>query len=460
MTKFTRRSVLRSSMGAAAVGLLARPYIANAQAKTATMWWTQGFVPDEDVTIRKMVDDYAKQSGNKMDLSIVPFAPLRQKTISALTSGVVPDLIESSAIQINAQEAWDDKFEDVTDVVETQKNLYHPNALAGAYLYNREAKKRNYYGVPHKAAVIPFHIWGNLVAKAGYKMSDLPNKWTAFLDFFKPIGPKLRKMGMRHTYSYGWEVSTIGDDPTNTFHQWFFAYGGLGLVSKDGRLHPDDPQVREAGVKAIERLVRDFKEGNVPKEVVNWNDADDNNAFHSQLCVIDFDGTLSTEMAMIKNTQAYYHDIVTKGLPLRDDGTEMPAQLGVFTGMIPKGAKNAKVAKEFMTYLIQPKVNNAFNKGGLGRWLCPFPSVVKDDPWWTDPKQDPHRPPYVQEGLFGPTVPYYFAYNPAYAEVMTEHTWNLAWADVVDKGMKSTDAVDKALKRLQAIFAKYPIQQA
>ncbi len=28
---------------------------------------------------------------------------------------------------------------------------------------------------------------------------------------------------------------------------------------------------------------------------MNWNDADDNNAFHSKLCVMDFDGTLSTE---------------------------------------------------------------------------------------------------------------------------------------------------------------------
>ena len=30
---------------------LARPYIAKAQAKTADVWWVQGFVPDEDVAI-------------------------------------------------------------------------------------------------------------------------------------------------------------------------------------------------------------------------------------------------------------------------------------------------------------------------------------------------------------------------------------------------------------------------
>ena len=33
---------------------LARPYIANAQAKTAEVWWTQGFVPEEDTAVKKI----------------------------------------------------------------------------------------------------------------------------------------------------------------------------------------------------------------------------------------------------------------------------------------------------------------------------------------------------------------------------------------------------------------------
>lgn len=453
----TRRSLLRGTAGFLAAGTLARPYIANAQAKTMEMWWTQGFVPNEDTTIRKIVADYQKQSGNKVELSIVPFAPLRQKTVSAVTSAVVPDLIESSAIQINAQLAWQDKFEDVTDVIETQKAKYHPNALLASNLYNGTEKRRSFYGVPHKYGVIPFHVWGDLVEKAGYKRSEIPHTWEAFLDFFRPVQDKLRAQGLRHTYGLGLEISTIGDDPTNTFHQWLFAYGGIGLVSHDGKLHGDDPQIKEAAMKAINQLAKSFKDGYVPRESVTWNDADDNNAFHSRLVVMDFDGTLSTELAMIKDKKAYWEDIITLGLPLAADGKPMPAQFGAFTGMIPKGAKNVKVAKEFMTYLIQPEINNTYNKGGLGRWLPPFPETVKNDSWWTDPKRDPHVPVYVKEGVFDPTVPYYFAYNPAYAEVMTEHTWNIAWADVVKNGMPVDKAVDKALGRLVEIFKKYPV---
>jgi len=37
-----------------AAGALARPSIANAQAKTAELWWVQVFVPEEDVAIKKI----------------------------------------------------------------------------------------------------------------------------------------------------------------------------------------------------------------------------------------------------------------------------------------------------------------------------------------------------------------------------------------------------------------------
>jgi ABC-type glycerol-3-phosphate transport system substrate-binding protein len=71
MTALSRRSLLRSSLAAAAAGTLARPYIANAAATTAEVWWTQGFVPEEDAAIKKIVADYQKASGNTIDYSIM-----------------------------------------------------------------------------------------------------------------------------------------------------------------------------------------------------------------------------------------------------------------------------------------------------------------------------------------------------------------------------------------------------
>jgi multiple sugar transport system substrate-binding protein len=212
-------------------------------------------------------------------------------------------------------------------------------------------------------------------------------------------------------------------------------------------------------VKALIRLSTDYKEGYVPPGSVNWNDADDNNAFHSKLCVMDFDGSLSTEVALYHDKQAYYHDTVTHPLPLSNEGKALSSQFLAATAFIPKGAENVEVAKDFLKYMIQPKINGEFLKGGLGRTLPVFPEVVKNDPWWLDPK-DPHRGPYIRQGLFEPTIPFYYVYNPAYAQVRTEHPFNVAWHDIVTGGMAPEQAADKALKRIEAIFAKYPIQQA
>ena len=79
MKSMSRRSVLGTTLGLAAAGTLGRPYIANAQAKTATVWVNQGFIPQEDAACNKLIDDYMKASGNKIDLSIMPFMAMNQK---------------------------------------------------------------------------------------------------------------------------------------------------------------------------------------------------------------------------------------------------------------------------------------------------------------------------------------------------------------------------------------------
>src|SRR5215813_2930785 len=108
MENVSRRLVLRSSLGVAAAGALARPYIANAAATTATVWWTQGFAQEEDISIKKIFADYEKASGNTLDYSIVPYAPMRQKIVSAMTSGVVPDVFPNQPAETIALLAWND----------------------------------------------------------------------------------------------------------------------------------------------------------------------------------------------------------------------------------------------------------------------------------------------------------------------------------------------------------------
>jgi multiple sugar transport system substrate-binding protein len=455
MRTISRRGLLKTTIGLAAAGPLARPYIANAAAKTATVWNNQGFVPEEDKAFKDVVANYEKLSGNTIEYSIMPFMALNQKTISALTSGDVPDLVFHDApATILPQNAWNDKLIDVTDVVEAQKDKLNPSALQCSSFFNSATKTRSYYLCPVKMGATPFHIWGDLVEKAGFKLSDAPKTWDAYWDFFKQMQAPLRSKGMRKMYSLGLQVTTVGpNDSTNLYQHFLEANGGGDIVTSDGKLHTDDPAVRAAAIKTTTWMAECYKGGFVPPEALSWNDADDNNGFHEKLFLMDLDGTISTEVAMIKDHQKYYVDSVTQALPLRNDGTPMPAFIGPGGGFIPKGAANADVAKDFMKYYMMPEVMNANLKTGLGRWVPAITDLCKTDPWWQDP-QDPHRGPYVRQAI-GLTRPLYNGFNPAWGQVEAEQLAMTTVADVIKNGMTPQAAVDKAFKRAEEIFAKF-----
>jgi multiple sugar transport system substrate-binding protein len=461
MRKLSRRTVIGSSLSIAAIGTIARPFVANAQAKTATAWWNQGFVPEEDASFRAMVADFEKQSGNKIDYSLIPTGPLMQKMVSSLTTGDVPDIMshDTQDATVVPQNAWKDKLVDLSDIVDPLKSQLHPTAYLASHYYNSVTKQRGAYQAPFKTATLPFHIWNSLVEKAGLKVANAPKTWDAFWDYFKPVQEKLRGQGLRGVYSLGLQATTNGPaDGNNLFNYFLAAYGGYDIITPDGKLHLDDPKVKDAVVKTISYITSAFKQGYVPPGALDWGDADDNNAFHARQIVMDLDGTISTEIAMIHDPDKY-NDAVTLGLPKDNSGNEIPSPLTVGGCFMPKGGQNPGVAKEFVSYVIQPKVAAQYLKAGLARWLPAIPSIVKDDPWWADPK-DPHRLAYVQQGVLGKTLPRHYAYNPGMSEANAAQIWGTAHASVIRDNVSPEAAADVALKHIGTILAKYPIAQA
>jgi multiple sugar transport system substrate-binding protein len=457
MRKFSRRWALRGPLGLVAAATLARPFLANAAATTITVWWPQGFVREEDVGFRGVIAGYEKASGNKIDLTLIPFAPLMQKIVGALTIGDVPDVMnhDTAFNTVIPQNAWNDRLVDLTDVVETQKSQFHPTAILASQYYNNVTKKRSVYYAPFKTSVLPFHIWNSMVEKAGYKLADAPKTWDAFWDFFKPMQKKLREK-MRGVYALGLQPTTTGPaDGNNMFHYFLIAHGGNGIVTPQGKPQLDDPQVKEAVIKALAYITTAFKEGYVPPGALSWNDADDNNAFHAKQMIAYIDGTISPEVALYHKKEEY-DDMVTMGLPLDNAGKQIPSQLGVGGAFVAKGAKNVEGAKDFLKYVIQPEVSNEYLKTGLGRWLPAMPGLLKSDPFWLDPK-DPHVAAYARQGLIDPTVPTYPVFNPGYAEANAQQIWGSAAADVIREGMTPQAAAEKALNRIGQILAKYPI---
>src|SRR5690606_18662016 len=109
-------------------------------------------------------------------------------------------------------------------------------------------------------------------------------------------------------------------------------------------------------------------------------------------------------------------------------------------------------------FLTQPKVLNTYLKTSQGRWLPVMPSIIKDDPYWTN-KDDPHLPVATEQEVTGATAPWPQMLNPAYAQVNSQQVWGQAVGSVLVSGAKPADAVDAAIKRMKKIFDSYKIPE-
>ena len=102
---------------------------------------------------------------------------------------------------------------------------------------------------------MPFHVWKSLVEKARLQDGRRPETWDAFWDFFKPMQAKLRAAGHAQRLCHRpADDHQRPVDGNNTVQHFLIAYGGRGIVTPDGKLHLDDPKVKEAVIKAIDYI--------------------------------------------------------------------------------------------------------------------------------------------------------------------------------------------------------------
>ncbi len=452
------RRLLNTCMGIAALAAMTAGVSPSASAETLTVWWNKGFYAAEDDALKQMVKKWEEKTGNTVNLSFYSTSDVAAKVVSGMGSGEPPDIAyaDLNDFAIAPLQAWKGALADVSDVVEPLKDEYTKTALASAYLYNNAEKKRSFYAIPLKQQALHNFYWRPLLEKAGYKSSDIPMEWNAYWKFWETVQGKLRDQGMR-IYALGFPMSTVDSDNYYTFNQYMVAYGGE-IVKPDGTLNVDDPQTKKAAVEALTFLTDAYKNGFVPPSAINWGDPDNNVAFFSKQIVMTPNATISIPVAKFDDKQLYMHDIVTQGQPLAPDGKEMTSLVAVKVAMLPKEAKHVELAKDFMKFFVTPANLDTYLKAARGRWLPVMPSIVKNDPYWTDPS-DPHRPVVVKQEVDGPTSPWPMAYNPAYAQVNAQEIWGKAEGDVILNGKTPEQAVDIAFARIKEIFADYKIEK-
>ena len=450
------------SLAVAAVGLFAATAPAFAQQKTITVWWGKGFYRSEDDALIEAIKKFEAKTGIKVELSQYAIQDMIPKTVAALDAGTVPDVAYSDSYDVQAQGKWayEGKLEDLTDIMEPIKDRFVQNTLDASILYNDVAKKKAYYGFPLKQQSMHVQIWNDMLEKAGFKQSDIPNDWTGYWSFWcDKVQPAVRKATGQRIYAVGQPMGVESTDSFQSFYTFMDAYH-VKLVDDDGKLLVDDPKVRDGLIKAMKDYTDTYIKGCTPPSSTTWKDPDNNVAFHNKTIVMTHNFTISIAAKWYEESQnqnltpeqreagkkAYEQDIVTASFPKAPDGSTIRYRSDVKTGLIFTAAKNKAEGKQFISFLLQEENIRPYIEGALGRWF-PVTKESQESPFW---QADKHRKA-VYTQFKGGTAAFDFTKNWKFTILNNENVWAKAMNRIVSEKVPVDKAVDELIARIKQV---------
>jgi len=427
---------------------------ASPQDDTLTIWWTRGYYLQEDEALENVIAAWQSQTGKKVNFSFVNEDSILRKAENSLKTGNPPDIFFSSRTVRTAGPhwAWNGQLADVSDVVEPLKDIYSPSALQSVYLYNSKAQKRSIYAIPINQRTIHIHYWRDLLAEAGLIPDDIPTEWDAFWEFWKQAQDNLRARGQKDIYGLGLPMSSQASDTTITFEQILEAYD-IQILDRDGNLLLDDPQIRQGIALALDWFASFYKAGYVPPDATNWSSSSNNTAFLNQKVLMTVNPTLSIPGSQREDEEIYSNQIATVEFPNEPDGDPPHYIASVQQVVLFESCPHKEIAKDFLSYLLQPENLRPYLEGSLGRYFPVMPKLAAE-PFWNDPR-DPHISVATGQFKTGKTRPNYQVLNPAYARVQGENVWGRAIERVIRDGASPEQAADEALARIEEIFAQW-----
>ncbi|MEE3716813.1 ABC transporter substrate-binding protein [Tumidithrix elongata RA019] len=416
------------------------------------IWWNEGYFPEETATIRKIVAAWEKQSGKRANLTIYSEKDLAREVKNAIERDNPPDILYSYSgdFSLMPRLAWQNKLADVSDVIQPAKDLYEPSALQAVSYENNTTKKRSFYAIPISQNTTYIHYWKDLLEESGSSSEKIPKDWNAFWKFWGDSQTALRQKGKSELYAMGMPMSVTATDTFYQFEEFLEAYN-VQLIDKDGRLQLDAPETRKAIVAALTQYSNFYKDGLVPPKAIDWADPDNNIEFLSRKTVMTPNPSLSIPGSQRQDKETYFNKMATVEWPNRVDGKPLTYLVAVKQACLFEASTNKEIAKNFLSFLINPDNLSEFVKGSQGRF---FPVMTKQlsDPFWNDVK-DPHISVAVKQ--LKNTRPFYQVVNPAYTEVQSQNIWGKAIRSIDVDGKTPEQAADKAIADIKQIFSDW-----
>ncbi|HXI57267.1 MAG TPA: ABC transporter substrate-binding protein [Polyangia bacterium] len=427
-----------------------------------TVWWVKGFYKAEDEALFSAIKKFEEKTGVKVELSQYPVSDMIAKTVAALDSGTPPDVAYSDVydFQTTGKWAFEGKLEDLSSILTPMKDKFLKNTIETTHLYNDKTKKHAYYAFPVKQQTMHIQYWKDMLGEAGFKESDLPTTWKAYWDFWcDKVQPAHRAKTGKRTFAVGQPMGVEGTDSFYSFLTWADAWGAK-VVDDNGKVVVDQPKNRAAMINAMKDFTGFRTRGCTPPSSTSWKDPDNNVAFHNKTILATDNATISIAAKWLDDAnnaalpaeqratakKNYEENIATAGFPHRPDGSKMVYRAAVKTGVVFEAAKNKKLAKEFVAFLMQPEILQPYVEGSLGRWF-PVTKAGAASAFWTT---DPHRRTVMEQFKAG-TTNFEFTKNWKFTILNSENVWAKCMSRILNDNIPVDKAVDEMIARIKTV---------
>lgn len=428
----------------------------GAEAADLVVWWDKGLFEQEDQAVRDMVAAYERQSGERVELVLVPQGPeFTAKLEAALRAGSPPDLARGGPCCLRA-DLWAAQglLVDLSDVVLPIRHRFFPGLLEYTFLPSPATGEPRPYSVPLGQFGHYVHVWTSLLEESGFTLDDIPEAWEPFWSFWcDTVQPAVRDArGRDDVWGVGLAMSP-GGDTMDAVEQFMIANSAY-LWPETG-LSLDDPTFRGNLVKSIDDYTAIWRKGCTPPDAPTWQYPENNKAFVEQRVVMTINTTLSIPGALrASRPDDYFERTATIGWPKGPGDRIFPLIIGFLEAVVFADGRNVAAAKRFLSFLLSEGWLGLSLEAAGGRYM---PLVVEQigTPFWTDPA-DPHLRPAVEQ-LVGPTIPDWGPVRrwlPEWNTVQPRQLMAEVVHRVVTEGITPERAVDEAIARVKQILSE------
>ncbi len=372
--EMNRRSILKGSAAAAAVGVTgadqllnyatawaqASPFKPEPKARINVLRWRR-FVEAEDKAFMAMVDAFQKATGVSVNISNESFDDIQPKASVAANTGQGLDMVWGL---YSLPHLFPEKCLDMTDVADYLGKKYG-GWTQSAELYGKSKGKWICVPVATTGGLMTYRK--SAMEKSGFK--EFPKDTAGFLEL-------CRAMKKNNTPA-GFALGHASGDANTWLHWALWAYGG-NLVDKDDKVIINSPETAKA-LEFVKGLYETFVPG-----TASWNDSSNNKAYVAGELYLTSNGisiyvTASRENKQIADdTEHAYMPVGPVGKP-----TELHLAFPILTFSFTKFPQACKAFAAFM----QEKENFDPWIGAAQGYLSHFLNAYDANPVWTEDRK-------------------------------------------------------------------------